>query len=87
MHRRRVSLASHNDCVQALAGERERELRQTWQQLRELKLSFQDLQLEAEQQTQAAQEATQVCLPVIDPLLPCPATATSALSFMLLRHS
>lgn len=51
--------------LQALADERARELSQAWQQLQELKATFRQQQLDLEEQTRAAQEATQVAhLPV-----------------------
>ena len=49
------------DCsLQGLADERDRELTQTWQQLRELQSEFRQLQLDSESQATALKEAQQV---------------------------
>lgn len=59
------------DQIQALADEKDRELTQTWQQLRELQSEFRQLQLDSETQIKAAKEAQEVSLdPAYQDLLP-----------------
>ena len=52
--------------LQALADERDRELTQTWQQLRELQAEFRQLQLDSEAQIKTAKEAQEVSLRAAD---------------------
>jgi len=49
--------------LQSLAEEKDRELGQTWQQLRELQADFRQLQLDTEGQEQKLREALDVGLP------------------------